>query len=509
MQPVSSRLPDEPPDEGEDLEDTLKLRAIKVPGKTKTLEKEPAGTALPTTPALSERNALEALFTQKLPEIAGMKRPPETPRPAERAGITRGKALALVALLCMLAIQASSAGFAQFIGPQGWAYVLNGPGSTHSNGLITSVTRRLQQSTAVPGGKRAQQITPQQFVDLLMQNMSLDQKLGQMMLVQFTGHSYSLQLSEMINQQNVGGVLIFTVNGNVISRTQLTELIQQMQKDSRGNGLPLAVAIDQEGGRVDRLVNLDGSRPSAGQIGATNDPSKARTAGILDARDLASYGINMNLAPVVDVTSVYNSELSTRTYGNNPAIVTRMASAYLQGLQQSGKVIGTLKHFPGLGDVSTDPHSGLPYLVRPVSQLDTLDWAPYRALIQQGNVHAIMVTHEIVKAVDSSMPSSLSYKIVTGILREHLGFQGVIMTDSLTMGSIANRYTAAEATVLAVEAGSDLIMGASSPQEVGASITALKQAITSGQISQQRIDDSVRRILLMKYQMGQLTIPKS
>jgi beta-N-acetylhexosaminidase len=310
----------------------------------------------------------------------------------------------------------------------------------------------------------------------------------------------------MISQYHVGAVLLFTANNNIVDKQQLKGLIQQMQSNS---SIPLAVAIDQEGGTVDRLQSLDGPRPAAADIGATNDPSKAKAQGIQDAQDLASYGFNLNLAPVVDVTNVYNPQLYGRTYGTTPALVTKMAEAYLQGLQQSGKVLGTLKHFPGLGDVGVDPHSGVPNLYRSKSDLEAIDWAPYRALIQQGNVHAVLVTHEIVHAIDDSKPSSLSYKVVTGILRDELGFQGVVITDSLTMEGITAYYTEGQAAVLAVEAGSDLLMGPSTPAGVATMIEGIKQAIASGTISQQRIDDSVRRILMLKYQMGLLTIPAS
>jgi beta-N-acetylhexosaminidase len=308
----------------------------------------------------------------------------------------------------------------------------------------------------------------------------------------------------MISQYHVGAVLLFTANNNIIDKAQLKVLIQQMKSSS---SIPLAIAIDQEGGTVDRLKALDGPRPAAADIGATNDPNKALTEGIRDAQDLASYGFNLNLAPVVDVTNVYNPQLYDRTYGNSAALVTQMAQAYLQGLQQSGKVLGTLKHFPGLGDVGIDPHVRPPDLYRSKSDLEAIDWAPYRALIQQGNVNAIMVTHEIVHAIDSSAPSSLSYKVVTGILRDDLGFQGVIMTDSLTMESITPYYTEAQAAALAIEAGSDLLMGAATPSDVARMIEGIKQAMASGAISQQRIDDSVRRILMLKFQMGLLPIP--
>jgi beta-N-acetylhexosaminidase len=210
---------------------------------------------------------------------------------------------------------------------------------------------------------------------------------------------------------------------------------------------------------------------------------------------------------VVDVNKVYNYQLYLRTFGDNPQIVSTMAEAYLQGLQQSGTVVGTLKHFPGLGEVAADPHISVPYLTRPRSDLETIDWAPYRTLIRQGNVHAVMVTHEIVTAIDSTRPSSLSYKVVTGILRNELGFQGVVITDSLTMEGITAYYSEGQAAALAVEAGDDLLMGAYAPSGVVDMINGIKKAISAGEISQQRIDDSVRRILMLKYQMGLLHIP--
>jgi len=150
----------------------------------------------------------------------------------------------------------------------------------------------------------------------------------------------------------------------------------------------------------------------------------------------------------------------------------------------------------------------LPYLNRTQEQLNQIDWAPYRNLINQGLVHAIMVTHEIVTAVDSTTPASLSSKIVTGILRNQMGFQGVIMTDSLTMAGVSAYYTTQQAAVLAVEAGSDIIMGADSPSSVATMVQGIEKAISTGDISKQRIDQSIFRILMLKYQMGLLTIPQ-
>ena len=453
----------------------------------------------------------EIIDTTKIPvqaEIEITQETPTTPLKAKpRSGITRGKAILYISLLSIVVLNALIMSYAYFIGPQGWAFVIGGPATTGNDNPLAMINKELHHGLT-PGAtaQATPQLTPQQYINLIVQNMTLDQKLGQMMIVQFVGPAYSLDISTMISQYHVGAVLLFTANNNISDKVQLKGLIQQMQSNT---AIPMIVAIDQEGGTVDRLRALDGPRSAAADIGATNDPGKAKAAGMQDARDLASYGFNLNLAPVVDVTNVYNPQLYDRTYGNTTALVIKMAHAYLQGLQQSGKVSGTLKHFPGLGDVGVDPHSGVPNLYRSKSDLEAIDWAPYRALIQQGNVHAIMVTHEIVHAIDSSIPSSLSYKVVTGILRNELGFQGVIMTDSLTMEGITAYYSEDQAAAVAVEAGSDLLMGATTSADVASMIQGIKQAIDSGMISQQRIDDSVRRILMLKYQMGLLPLPKN
>lgn len=496
MQPPDHRSSEDKVDD----DDTEKLPVIKVSRRVGILEKK----SLPVEnvaemATLSGQIPVEAIDTARLLTVSPLVDKPALPvsRP-QRGVIPRGWALLLISMLFIIVLNAINS--AQFVGPQGWASILGGPASSGNNNVVKNILHPTPGTT----GAAKVQMTPQQYINYIVQRMTLDQKLGQMLIVQFVGPAYSPDLSTMISQYNVGAVLIFAANGNIVNRAQLKDLVQQMQANTT---VPLVVAIDQEGGTVDRLRALDGPRPSAAEIGASGDPQKAMVSGMQDAMDLASYGINLNLAPVVDVTNVYNAQLYSRTYGNTAQVVTKMAGAYLQGLQQSGQVLGTLKHFPGLGDVGVDPHNGVPYLYRSLNDLEAIDWAPYRTLIKQGNVHAVMVTHEIVRAVDSTNPSSLSYKLVTGILRKDLGFQGVVMTDSLTMQGILAYYTPTQAAILAIKAGVDLLMGASTPSTVAATIDGIKQAVSAGEISQQRIDDSVRRILMLKYQMGLLRLP--
>jgi beta-N-acetylhexosaminidase len=454
------------------------------------------------------KDHIAAIPTQQVPATpSNFSMSAPTPRQRQQGGLTRKMAALLMLILAMFLLQSLTIGPTQFLGTQGWSFVLYGSQATSADTRALNDLLHHRTTTTTTGKPSQSAANVQAYINLIVNHLSLDQKLGQMMMVQFVGSQESLDLSTMLSQYYVGSVILLTANGNVVDKAQLKELTQQMQQNSQS--IPLTIAIDQEGGNVDRLVNLDGVRPSAASIGTTNDPQQAKNAGQQDAQDLASYGINLNLAPVVDVDNLSTSEMHTddRTFGDNADIVTHMAGAYLQGLQQSGKVMGTLKHFPGLGDAAVDPHYGIPSIPRTQQQLESIDWSPYRALIKQNLVHAIMVTHEIIPSIDSSEPSSLSPKIVQGILRDEMKYNGVIITDSLTMEAITANYTPAIAAARAIEAGSDIIMGAGSPDEVATMIEGIKQAISSGSISQSRIDESVRRILLLKYQMGLLSLP--
>lgn len=445
-------------------------------------------------PVASERMPLSDITTTHLPVT------PQVQPLTRRAPIlTRGRACLLALFLIIVILNASVTGFGQFFGAQGWGSAFN-PSNAGTN-LLTQVGKQFTPHGLTPGATgTAVPPTPTQVVNALLQNMTLDQKIGQMLMVRFNYPTYGAALNAMLTQYHVGSVIEYA--GNIGSKSQLIELNKQIQQNAE---LPMIISIDQEGGTVDRLLNLDGAQPSASTIGATGNPNQAYQQGLKDAQALSSYGFNLNLAPVVDVTNVYNPQLVDRTYGNNPTIVTEMAGAYLKGLQQSGTVLGTIKHFPGLGDTSTDPHIGLPILTRSQDNLNSIDWLPYKNLFSQKDVYSVMVTHELVKALDTSVPSSLSPKVVN-VLRNQLGFQGVIITDGLTMDALMARYTLAQSAVMAIEAGDDLMMDPGSPNEVAQMIDGIKQAMSSGAISQQRIDDSVRRILLFKYQMGLLHI---
>jgi beta-N-acetylhexosaminidase len=369
--------------------------------------------------------------------------------------------------------------------------------TTVSSQTSAPATPRVTPTVPVQSTVVGKPLTDSDLVTAMVHKMSLDQKLGQMVIVEFYGATLNSDLQQMIAQDNIGGVLIENKNGNAQSRNQLVTLNKAMQAQTR---VPLFISTDYEGGVVNELRLITGERPSEASIGATNDPQVAYNAGYRAATDLTTLGLNLNFMPIVDVlTNPNNPGLPQRTFGSDPTLVTNMGRAYLKGLNTGG-VVGCLKHFPGLGSANLDPHLALPTMNRSLTTLNNVDLVPYRTLINEGNVPMVMVTHILNPQLDPNLPTSLSPKVVTGLLRKQLNFKGVIISDTLWMGGISNTYSLSQAAVLAVKAGIDLILGPRGLSETQTMIAGLHRAVTSGQLSMSQIDASVTRILQLKLQ---------
>jgi beta-N-acetylhexosaminidase len=329
----------------------------------------------------------------------------------------------------------------------------------------------------------------------IVRNMTLEQKLGQMVIVEFYGPTLNADLMQMIKGSQVGGVLIENKNGNAQTRSQLSTLTMGMQAAAR---IPLFITTDFEGGYVNELRRITGERMSESEIGTTGKTQVAYDAGHSAAKDLTALGLNVNFMPIVDVlTNANNPGLPMRAFGSDPTMVTNMGRAYLKGLTGGG-VIGCLKHFPGLGSASIDPHSSLPYMNRSTATLNAVDLVPYRTLIAEGIVPMVMVTHILNPQLDPKLPTSLSPNVVTKLLRDQLHFKGVITSDTLWMGGISNTYNLSQAAVLAVKAGTDLLLGPRGLHDTRFMVTGLRQAIEKGQISMNQVNASVQRILELK-----------
>lgn len=337
----------------------------------------------------------------------------------------------------------------------------------------------------------------------IMSGMSLDQKLGQLIVVEYLGNDYQGSgLQYMVTQQYIGGILYQYVNHNFSSPENtvsgMAAFSQRIQQDAK---IPLLLGTDQEGGQVNRLETFHGPLPSAAAMAATGNPQYAYNQGAQAAKWLKELGINSNLAPVVDVHTVNPPILQDRMFGSTPQAVETYAGAFLDGLQQNG-VAGCLKHFPGLGAVTSDPHAGLPTINRSLGDLKRIDLAPYQVLIGKNHPAMIMDTDVVMPAIDPALPAELSPKAVNGILRGYLGYNGVVITDGLYMHGISERWSLSQAATLAIIAGNDLVEGPYTTSQVASVLTAFKQALQSGTLTEARIEQSVERILLMKVAYG-------
>jgi beta-N-acetylhexosaminidase len=340
-------------------------------------------------------------------------------------------------------------------------------------------------------------------VQQIMAGMTLDQKLGQLLIVEYIGNSYAgTQLQYMIAKQYVGGFLYQESNHNFEPPYNIVGNVADFSRQAISDAqISLLIGTDQEGGLVNRLYVFHGYLPSAAQMVATGDPQTAYSQGALAAKWMQQLGINADLAPVVDVHTVDPPVLESRMFGSDSNTVATYAGAYLNGLQQNN-VAGCLKHFPGLGAITSDPHAGLPTVNRSLADLENVDLAPYKLMIQKDHPAMIMSTDVLMPAIDPTLPAELSQKTINNLLRNQLGYDGVVITDGLYMQGISDSWTLSQAAVLSIVAGDDLVEGPYSANQVATVVTALKQAMQQGKLTLDRINQSVQRILLMKVQYG-------
>ena len=340
------------------------------------------------------------------------------------------------------------------------------------------------------------------LANMYLSHMTLDQKLGQLFMVQYWGYSYSSDLETMIHDQYAGGVIMYGAQMNTFKQTKND--IARMQEKA---WMPLLISTDEEGGFVQRIMNIFGDRPGALETYQTGNIQNAVKLGNSIAHDLQAIGINTDLAPDVDVPVVQGPDQYMRTWGYTPQEVINWGGTYLRTIQGDGE-IACLKHFPGLGAATTDAHQDLPVVNRSQDQLYSTELAPYKYFVQSqnklDNPGMIMTTDVLMPALDPTMPAELSHAIVTGILRNQLGYDGVVLTDALYMLGIANKWSLPQAVVLSIEAGNDMILGVRDSTVLGESVAALKQAIANGSLSMARINESVARIIALKIQYNLL-----
>ena len=326
--------------------------------------------------------------------------------------------------------------------------------------------------------------------------MTTQEKVGQLLVAGIGGTEAGEDGLQAVQDYQVGGVILF--GRNVESAQQLADLTNEL-KTLNGDNTPLFLCVDQEGGRVDRMPPEVDDLPSAyDYIAAGGDPLER---GKVLAAQCAAFGFNLDFSTCLDIWSnPDNTVIGDRAYGSDPHTVTSAGLAVNQGLEQGG-VIPVVKHFPGHGDTSTDSHVDLPVVDKTAEELEEFELIPFQAAIDEGTP-CVMVAHILMTQIDPDLPASLSPKVVDGLLRQEMGFDGVVCTDDLTMGAISNTYGMGEAAVMAVEAGCDLLLVCHEADNLTAARDALLSAVDAGRISMERLDESVYRILSLKQEYG-------
>ncbi len=336
------------------------------------------------------------------------------------------------------------------------------------------------------------------YVDERIAQMPLEDKVAGLFVVRpeaITGVGTAVQAGDGTRQaleaNPVGGLIYF--DQNIQSEAQLKEMLENTARYAK---YPLFLAVDEEGGTVSRIGSSIGPKTdSAGAIGETGNPENAYQAGAAMGTALYGLGFNVDFAPVADLANVEGSIMEGRAYGSDVSVVSSFVNAMVRGLQEQ-KVSACLKHFPGMGSATEDTHDGKVSTDRTAEQFWAEELAVFQAGINEG-ADMVMVSHMAAPALTGdNEPSIFSQTLVTGILREQMGFQGVIITDALDMGAISQYYAADEASIMAVLAGCDMLL---MPEDYEKAYTGVLEAVRSGNIDEERINDSLRRIYRIKY----------
>jgi beta-N-acetylhexosaminidase len=334
------------------------------------------------------------------------------------------------------------------------------------------------------------------------QELSLAEKVGQLFMVGFEGTEVSSELAEWMATYAWGGVIIF--GRNVESPAQLLALTQGLQlMELKRRHLPLLIAVDQEGGRVARLKPPFTTFPSAAKVGQTWSERLAFGVGQAIAAELCAVGITMDMAPVLDVrTNPANTVIGDRAFSTDPQAVARLGTAFMHGMHGAG-VLAVGKHFPGHGDTRLDSHVTLPVCERTSAQLEACELLPFREAIAAG-IEAIMSAHVLYPTWDAQHPATLSSPVLSGILRQEMGFHGVVITDDLGMAAVSATVPWEEIPLRALRAGVDLLLMCHDRQRQEQAYAQVLSAVQRGELAETLVDHAVMRLQALKSRQTRL-----
>ncbi|MCP4641942.1 MAG: glycoside hydrolase family 3 protein [bacterium] len=349
-------------------------------------------------------------------------------------------------------------------------------------------------------------------VDALLSKLTLRQKVGQMMFIGFEGRRMSPEMAELVEERCLGGFFV-QILSNYNFPDECARVVNGIQDCAiaSDHGIPLFIAADQEGGIAAPIHYVMGATGTPGNmaLGASGREEDAYAAYHAMGVDMRACGVTVNYAPAIDVlTSFKNPDYTVRSFGSDMARNGVLARGAVRGLQDAG-VVACAKHFPGLAYFDGDTHRESPVLTLSEAELMEGDMAHFRGAIE-GGTDMIMTVHAVFDAWDPGTPATLSHRIMTGLLRDELGFEGILLTDSMGMGGVTKDFGRAEATVLSVEAGCDMVLQVSRDvDELGERIDALVKAVEEGRLTEGQIDTCVRRVLEAKVKYGLFDNPKA
>ena len=369
-------------------------------------------------------------------------------------------------------------------------FLLTGCGYKKDNEINNSITNDEKENINGTDEIMREEKEP---IDDKINSMTLDEKIGQMIITGFNGSEYNDDMDRLINEYKVGGVILFA--RNIEDSNQMIDLTRALQENN--NNLPLFISIDEEGGRVSRLPDDVEKFPSAFTIGLINDQQTAYENGKEIGYTLKRLGINLDYAPVLDIYSNENNTvIGDRAFSTEESIVSTMGIATMEGIEDAD-IIPVVKHFPGHGDTEVDSHYGLPIVYKTLEELRNFEFIPFVKAIESG-CDVIMVSHIILNEVDSSNPSSLSKIVISDLLRKDLEFDKVVITDDMSMGAITSIMSIEEACIKSIEAGCDILLLGNAYEEIEQVINSIKLKLYNGEISEEQINKSVKRILELK-----------
>lgn len=328
---------------------------------------------------------------------------------------------------------------------------------------------------------------------IILDSLSLEEKIAQMLIIYHPSNEYNEKIKSIIKELKPGGFIL--MNNNISTYDKTLNLVTSMQNDSE---IPMIIAIDQEGGSVQRLKSISDVEvtdiPYMYYLGQTNNKDLAYSVGKIMAEQLRTIGVNLTFAPVMDIyTNINNTVIGKRSFGSDAETVYNMATALKKGIEDNG-INTCIKHFPGHGATKTDSHISLPIVNKTIKELETSDLIPFTKSIK--NTNMIMIGHiALPNIIGDNTPSSISKEIITSLLKEKYNYQGLVVTDALNMKALTNNYTYKQIYIMAINAGVDLLLMPNDPQKA---IDYIKEAIINKEIDENIINESVYKILKYK-----------